>query len=152
MNNVYHNMGVKSIQTIRAELGLDNDTEASNFIKPIVDEKASATETDPMNPSSRVDTGGASQGLGGGDQVQDSALNGAQIASLVDIIHRCTIGEIPVESGKAISRASFPAITPEMINLMFRDVVVKIPEPVQPMSSSSPEKLDAPTNTTSVTE
>ena len=142
MNNVYHSMGVKSIQTIRAELGLDNDTEASNFIKPIVDEKKGATEIDPMNPSSRIESGSATQGIGGGDQVQDSALNGAQIANLVDIIHRCSIGEIPMESGKAIARASFPAITPEIINLMFRDVVVKIPAPVQPVSSSSPEKLD----------
>lgn len=144
MNNVYHSMGVKSIQTIRSELGLDNDTEASNFIKPIVDEKKGATEIDPMNPSSRIESGSATQGIGGGDQVQDSALNGAQIANLVDIIHRCSIGEIPMESGKAIARASFPAITPEIIDLMFRDVVVKIPEPVQPVSSSSPEKLDKP--------
>ena len=143
MNNVYHSMGVKSIQTIRSELGLDNDTEASNFIKPIVDEKKGATEIDPMNPSSRVESGNATQGIGGGEQVQDSALNGAQIANLVDIIHRCTIGEIPMESGKAIARASFPAITPEIIDLMFRDVVVKIPEPVQPVSSSSAEKLDS---------
>ena len=144
MNNVYHSMGVKSIQTIRAELGLDNDTEASNFIKPIVDEKKGATEIDPMNPSSRIESGSATQGIGGGEQVQDSALNGAQIANLVDIIHRCSIGEIPMESGKAIARASFPAITPEIIDLMFRDVVVKIPAPVQPVSSSSPEKLDKP--------
>ena len=143
MNNIYHSMGVKSIQTIRAELGLDNDTEASNFIKPIVDEKKGATEIDPMNPSSRIESGSATQGIGGGDQVQDSALNGAQIANLVDIIHRCSIGEIPMESGKAIARASFPAITPEIIDLMFRDVVVKIPAPVQPVSSSSPEKLDS---------
>jgi hypothetical protein len=143
MNNVYHSMGVKSIQTIRSELGLDNDTEASNFIKPIVDEKKGATEIDPMNPSSRVESGNATQGIGGGEQVQDSALNGAQIANLVDIIHRCSIGEIPMESGKAIARASFPAITPEIIDLMFRDVVVKIPEPVQPVSSSSAEKLDS---------
>jgi len=143
MNNVYHSMGVKSIQTIRSELGLDNDTEASNFIKPIVDEKKGATEIDPMNPSSRIESGSATQGIGGGEQVQDSALNGAQIANLVDIIHRCTIGEIPMESGKAIARASFPAITPEIIDLMFRDVVVKIPEPVQPVSSSSAEKLDS---------
>jgi len=143
MNNIYHSMGVKSIQTIRSELGLDNDTEASNFIKPIVDEKKGATEIDPMNPSSRIESGSATQGIGGGEQVQDSALNGAQIANLVDIIHRCTIGEIPMESGKAIARASFPAITPEIIDLMFRDVVVKIPEPVQPVSSSSAEKLDS---------
>jgi hypothetical protein len=142
MNNVYHSMGVKSIQTIRSELGLDNDTEASNFIKPIVDEKKGATEIDPMNPSSRIESGSATQGIGGGEQVQDSALNGAQIANLVDIIHRCTIGEIPMESGKAIARASFPAITPEIIDLMFRDVVVKIPEPVQPVSSFSAEKPD----------
>lgn len=144
MNNVYHSMGVKSIQTIRAELGLDNDTEASNFIKPIVDEKKGATEIDPMNPSSRIESGSSTQGIGGGEGVQDTALNGAQIANLVDIIHRCSIGEIPMESGKAIARASFPAITPEIINLMFRDVVVKIPAPIQTVSSSSPEKLDKP--------
>lgn len=146
MNNVYHSMGVKSIQTIRSELGLDNDTEASNFIKPIVDEKKGATEIDPMNPSSRIESGSATQGVGGSDQVQDSALNGAQIANLVDIIHRCSVGEIPMESGKAIARASFPVITPEIINLMFRDVVVKIPEPVSISSAEKPDSTEPPPN------
>jgi len=147
MNNIYHNMGVKSVQTIRAELGLDNDTESSNFIKPIVDKDKGATETDPMHPSSRVDTGSTTQGgVGGSDQVQDSALNGAQIANLVDIIHRCSIGEIPLESGKAIARASFPLLTPEIIDLMFRDVVVKIPEPKPAPEVQPNSKPDNPPN------
>lgn len=125
MNSIYFNMGVKSIQTIRAELGLDNDTEASNLIKPTVEEKTTATAQDPTNPAARIDMSGTHQGgFTGGDQVQDSALNGAQIANLVDIVHRCTIGDIPIESGKSIARASFPLLTPEIIELIFRDVVV----------------------------
>lgn len=139
MNNMYHSMGVKSIQTIRAELGLDNDTESSNFIKPTVDEKASATDTDPMTGKGRVEvsSGQAGASTGSGDQVQDSALNGSQIANLVDIVHRCSIGEIPIESGKAISRASFPLLTPEIIQLIFRDIVIKVPQPVQALPTEN---------------
>ena len=138
MNSIYFNMGVKSIQTIRSELGLDNDTEASNFIKPVVDEKQTATSTDPMNPAARIDMSSTHQGgFNSQDQVQDSALNGAQIANLVDIVHRCSIGDIPMESGKAIARASFPLLTPEIIDLIFRDVVLKKPEEM-PQASPSP--------------
>lgn len=156
MNSIYFNMGVKSIQTIRSELGLDNDTEASNFIKPTVDEKKTAASTDPMIPAARVDMSGTHQGgFSGQDQVQDSALNGAQIANLVDIVHRCSIGDVPLESGKAIARASFPLLTPEIIDLIFRDVVVKKPEENTQASVGSPsiptgglpKKIESPSTT-----
>ena len=42
-----------------------------------------------------------------------------------------------MESGKAIARASFPLLTPEIIDLIFRDVVLKKPEEM-PQASSSP--------------
>jgi len=132
MNNMYHSMGVKSIQTIRAEIGLDNDTESSNFIKPTIDSEASATDTDPMTGSPRISTTSSGSAGGGGGEVQDSALNGSQIANLIDVVHRCTIGEIPIESGKAIARASFPSLTTEIIQLIFRDVVVKVPSVESP--------------------
>lgn len=156
MNSIYFNMGVKSIQTIRSELGLDNDTEASNFVKPTVEEKKTAAETDPMNPAARVDMSGTHQaGFGGQDQVQDSALNGAQIANLVDIVHRCSIGDVPLESGKAIARASFPLLTPEIIDLIFRDVIVKKPEEISQDKVGSPsiptgglpKKVESPSTT-----
>ena len=114
-------------------------SEASNFIKPVVDEKQTATSTDPMNPAARVDMSSTHQGgFNAQDQVQDSALNGAQIANLVDIVHRCSIGDIPMESGKAIARASFPLLTPEIIDLIFRDVVIKKPEEISQAREPSP--------------
>lgn len=50
--------------------------------------------------------------------VQDTALNGAQINSLVEIITQVSIGVITRETAKPLIMASFPAIGEEDVNAM----------------------------------
>jgi Phage portal protein, lambda family len=48
--------------------------------------------------------------------VAAEALNGAQITSLVDVITQVGTGAIPNDAAKAILSASFPTISPDIIN------------------------------------
>ncbi len=47
--------------------------------------------------------------------VQQTALNGAQIASLVQIVEAIGLGQIPAESARAMIAAAFPALDPDAI-------------------------------------
>ena len=49
----------------------------------------------------------------GADKIQDTALNGAQIASLSDIVNQVSQGLMPPESAISLINASFPAISEE---------------------------------------
>lgn len=55
--------------------------------------------------------------------VAATALNGAQISSLVDIIMQVTTGILPTASAKAIIAAAFPTLTEQQINNIFTGVV-----------------------------
>ena len=54
-----------------------------------------------------------------GADVASTALNGAQISSLVDLVTQVGLKLIPVESAKAIAMASFPFLTKEVVDQIF---------------------------------
>jgi hypothetical protein len=58
-----------------------------------------------------------------GVDVAATALNGAQIASLVEIIIQASTAIIPIESAKAIITASFPTLTQQQVDDIFTGVV-----------------------------
>jgi len=51
-----------------------------------------------------------------GDNIQQTALNGSQIASLVEIATQVAEGLLPPDTARAIIGASFPTLTSEQIN------------------------------------
>jgi len=51
--------------------------------------------------------------------VQDTALNGAQVTSLADVLAQVAVGTLPLETGKAMVKASFPAVSDDLIEAMF---------------------------------
>ena len=53
---------------------------------------------------------------GGATAVQDTALNGAQVASLLEVVSAVVAKQLPPESAKALLMAAFPRITPEQVN------------------------------------
>ena len=138
MNRMYLDMGVKSIQTIRSEVGLDNDTEASNInthanIKPsnpsakAEKPNAAPNETPNAKTSENKPEGEAT------DNVQDTALNGAQITSLVNVVTQCVQGLLPISAGIAIAKSSFPLIPQDVLDSIFKDIEVKkTPDPEKP--------------------
>lgn len=50
------------------------------------------------------------------DQIQQQALNGAQVSSLLEIVTGVVTGSIPPETAKATILASFPLLTPQVID------------------------------------
>ena len=68
-----------------------------------------------------------------GEAVQDTALNGAQVASLLQIVQAAAQAGIPKETARAMVRASFPALSDQTIN--------QIVDPIQP---EKPAAVPAP--------
>lgn len=64
--------------------------------------------------------------------VQATALNGAQVAALVEIALKVATGELPRESAKAIARAAFPLVSDDLIDAIFESIVPKPPAEEQP--------------------
>ena len=67
--------------------------------------------------------------------VQATALNGAQVAALVQIVQAVAQGQIPLETGKAIAKAAFPLIADAELDAAFaplKSFTPTQPEPAQP--------------------
>lgn len=72
--------------------------------------------------------GGDEGGTGG--VVQDTALNGAQILSLLAIAEKQSLGQISAGAAKALIQASFPAIPPELIESLVAELTSFTPKPL----------------------
>jgi len=77
--------------------------------------------------------------------VAATALNGAQITSLVDIVMQSAAGAVPVSSAKAIVQAAFPTLPPATIDAIFADVLPGSLLPTEVIQSSVElkKKVDA---------
>lgn len=71
--------------------------------------------------------------------VQQTALNGAQIASLADIIDRVAQGQMPIETARGMLDAAFPTLTPEEIEAILAPLQNFTPKPQeQPKPKTAP--------------
>ncbi len=61
--------------------------------------------------------------------VQDTAMNGAQVSSLIQIVESAASGAFPKETAQAIIQASFPALGQEQITAIISPIQVKEPNP-----------------------
>lgn len=92
-----------SKEKLYSRYGLPEPKDAEDsFITP---ETSSVTEN--TNPS--VDAA----------NVQATALNGAQVTALVELAAQVSTKILPIESAKAIAKASFPLVLPSVIDSMF---------------------------------
>jgi len=112
----YLDMGVWSPQTVTVESGKNFEEEQRNIQKF----KEEAASREPQAGSQD----GVSTGVndGGTEQVQDTALNGAQIGSLVDLAVQASAGALPVSSAKAIARAAFPSVPQTLLETIFAEI------------------------------
>ena len=106
------------------------------------DPSMSADPNDPNAPQdtqSSTPTDGEPSVAAGAAAVQDTALNGAQVDSLLTIVTNVKVGLLPKEAGKALVDAAFPSLTPEQINSIFDPIEVdKAPPPVVPQAPTIP--------------
>lgn len=75
--------------------------------------------------------------------VAATALNGAQISSLVDIVMQSAAGAVPVTSAKAIVQAGFPTLSQEQVNAIFADVMPGSLQPQEVIMSDEKKKDDS---------
>jgi hypothetical protein len=68
--------------------------------------------------------------------VAATALNGAQITSLVDIVMQSAAGAVPVTSAKAIVQAAFPTLPAATVDAIFADVMPGSLQPTEVIQSS----------------
>ena len=68
--------------------------------------------------------------------VAATALNGAQISSLVDIVMQSAAGAVPVSSAKAIVGAAFPTLPPAIVDAIFVDVQPGTLQPTEVIQSA----------------
>jgi hypothetical protein len=75
--------------------------------------------------------------------VAATALNGAQIASLIDIVMQSSAGAVPVSSAKAIVQAAFPTLPATTIDAIFADVIAGSLQPQEVIMSDEKKKDDS---------
>jgi hypothetical protein len=68
--------------------------------------------------------------------VAATALNGAQISSLIDIVMQSSAGAVPVSSAKAIVGAAFPTLPPAVVDAIFADVIAGSLQPTEVIQST----------------
>lgn len=78
--------------------------------------------------------------------VSDTALNGAQIASLLEVIEAVTSGELPIESAKGILASAFPTISQDQVDAIVKPLVGFVstsePEPQKALPApDAPERV-----------
>ena len=80
---------------------------------------------------------------GGTADVAATALNGAQISSLVDIVMQSAAGAVPVTSAKAIVAAAFPTLPSTTVDAIFADVLPGSLQPQEVIMSDEKKKVAA---------
>jgi hypothetical protein len=75
--------------------------------------------------------------------VAATALNGAQISSLIDIVMQSSAGAVPVSSAKAIVQAAFPTLPTTTIDAIFADVIAGSLQPQEVIMSDEKKKDDS---------
>ncbi len=94
------------------------------LLPPQVGDPAAPTTT-PGAGTPGAGSSSAPAAAAAGADVQSTALNGAQIASLLEVVSQVATGLIPVESAKAIALASFPTLPTLVIDSIFDPVRVQ---------------------------
>ena len=75
-------------------------------------------EDDQVEDAGEADMPEGTTDVAGAAAVQDTALNGAQVASLLSIVQAVAAGQLPPETARAMILASFPAVSPELVDSM----------------------------------
>ena len=72
--------------------------------------------------------------------VAATALNGAQISSLIDIVMQSSAGAVPVSSAKAIVGAAFPTLPVAVVDAIFADVIAGSLQPSEVVANTQLKK------------
>jgi len=121
----------KDVDTGLDTIGSDKDPSMS--VDPNDPNAPQDTQSQSVAPTNGEPTGS------GGAAVQDTALNGAQVDSLLTIVTNVKMRLLPKEAAKALVSAAFPSLKSEQINSIFDPIEVDTaPPPVVPQAPNIP--------------
>lgn len=80
---------------------------------------STSMELDPESGDIKVTGKAASKQAAATENIQATAMNGAQIASLLSLATDAAAGTISIKTAKAIAKTAFPLVTQEEINAIF---------------------------------
>ena len=100
---------------LRQKLGLLSPEEKQQEI--------SAAQTLALTDQAQVDSTQSAEVAAEPIDVASTALNGAQVTSMVEVINQIGAGAIPKESGKAIISAAFPTMSEGLVNSIVDPIV-----------------------------
>lgn len=103
-------------------------------LKPLNMETVGQDAEDDVADPAEVQDAPAGADVVGSAAVQDTALNGDQVASLLAIIEAVAAGTLPADTARAMIRASFPAVSTETIDSMLAGL-----EGFEPPAPPAPE-------------
>jgi hypothetical protein len=121
-------------------------TEISGGIESVAtDPNAAPIETPVIDDTEAAQTE-APQVAAAPEDIQDTALNGAQVTALMELAQSVATGTLTPEAAKAIAAAAFPLITEDIINRIFDNIKAGglTPEEVQQSTTSALEQLAIP--------
>jgi len=75
-------------------------------------------------------------------QVQDTALNGAQVSSLVGVLEQVAAGVLPQDTAKAVIAAAFPTLDKSLIEQIVAPIQVIKPDSPAAPEGEEPKKKD----------
>lgn len=125
------------IQVADGEIRTRDETEGD--VDDVV-EPAEGGQVQPVAPSVATPADPAAAPVDGApaavvaDNIQQAALNGAQVTSLIDIIKAVALRELEPVSAREIIRNSFPTISLESIDTMVNAASKTNPAPTEPVA------------------
>jgi HK97 family phage portal protein len=141
--SVARNWGWLSVNEIREKENMNPIEGGDVYMQPmnmqsINTAPTAAPATDPSlvavpTPETQDPTAIAAPAAAAGADVASTALNGAQITSLVDLVTQVGMKLIPIASAKAIAIASFPFLSQAVVDQIFNGLD-SVPAPVAPVA------------------
>ena len=139
--SVGRNWGWLSVNEIREKENMNPIDGGDVYMQPmnmqaINTAPTAAPATDPSmvavpTPETQDPTAIAAPAAAAGADVASTALNGAQITSLVDLVTQVGMKLIPIASAKAIAIASFPFLSQSVVDQIFNGLD-SVPPPTLP--------------------
>lgn len=109
-----------------------------DYTNPNVKSGASGTEEEPAEATGETKDAGTSKEAAKTGNVQATALNGAQISSLLLVVQDVAAKRMPPESGKAMLQASFPLTDVSLIEAIISPLA-NFEAPVAPVPDEEEE-------------
>lgn len=138
-DQIYVQLGV----TDSAEIALSRFGSDGYSIETVLDDEARDEDAAPVGPDGAPLPGVEGAAPASTGKVQDQALNGAQIASMLEIIRAVSVGDIPKSAGIALAKAALVGLDAS-VEAMFRDVKEGSTKPEPPPMMPAPGMVRAP--------